>query len=214
MPKHDLKMNKKADIKIPTETLVGIIVFIVVLLGIFVPLFIGAYNFFFGSKVSELSINNFDRISAEIGNAVNAEGNVNASLVISFDESIRIAAFNYDCNTNQDPDCPQIKEKVYLIKPKKCGISEACICYYGKSDGNFEKALSCASYGKNTVFSADVNSEISSAYSGDFSTAKDFIMEPEADSGTSKISIEKTESNGVTKIFFFVEGKMIKYAEA
>jgi hypothetical protein len=185
MPEHDLKMDKKADIKIPTETLIGIIIFVVVLLGIFVPLFIGAYNFFFGSKVSELSINNFERLSSEIGNVINADGDVNSSIVVSFDDTVRVVGFGYDCDKDYDPDCPSMNG-VYLLKSKKCGINEACFCYYDSKDKKFEKALGCVAYAKNAVFSMD--------------GSKEFTVYFES----KKLLIEKTESNGIVTVKFSV----------
>lgn len=176
-------MDKKADIKIPTETLVGIIVFIVVLIGIFIPLFMGAYNFFFGSKVSELSINNFERLSSEVGSVINAEGNVNSSIIVSFDDTVRVVGFGYDCDKDHDTDCP-IMGDFYLLKSKKCGINEACFCYYDSKDSEFEKALGCVAYAKNAVFSMD--------------GSKDFTVFFE----TKKLLIEKTESNGVATVKF------------
>jgi hypothetical protein len=183
-------MDRKADLKIPTETLIGIVIFVIILLGVFLPLFIAGYNFFFGGKVSELSKNNYDRLSNSVLAFVNSNDN-SSDIVVSFDGSMSILGFNYNCDKDKDPDCPKIGSD-YLLKPKLCGVNRACLCYY--KNANFDKPISCTDLNKNVVFAvADGTKDFSSG---------GFIFMPGASYGTNDIMMSKSEVNGELTVSF------------
>ncbi len=197
-------MNKKG-IKIPTETVIGLAIFAVILLGIFTPLFGGIYDFFFGSKVSELSKNNFDRLSTNVDELIRSEEELTSSLIVSFDNSVKVVAYSYDCNDKFDNDCPSSRTvDDFLPKPLLCGLQESCLCYFKQNDRRFEDPIDCVGYNKKVVFV--VNKDLTKF----FSNAKDykssgnlnFILYPTSDFGSQEFMINKKESNEIITLTF------------
>ena len=114
-----------------------------------------------------------------------------SSLIVSFDRTVQIAGFGYDCDNDKDQDCPSLD----VVKPKKCNLNEGCLCYFEQDDTSLRDPVDCVNFGK-VIFDsqADMKNVIS----------RNFRLVPDENFGARKYFVEKFESNGVITIKFSV----------
>jgi hypothetical protein len=203
-------MNKKAVMHIPTETLMGIAVLVIVILLVFLPLFSNIYNYFFGSKVTKLSENNFGRLSATVKYVVDSKSdNFSTSDIFSFDNPAVVIGFNSKCSyLDNDPECPKSScsdsnYDKFISKPKKCAQDSGCICLFAELKVD-EPPVKCTSFGNNVIFVSD--KDFTSSFASDSVPGfKNLVVYGECGSfkfNPQEIFIKKSVVNGVNYIFF------------
>jgi len=193
-------MNKKG-VKIPVETLIGISIFIVVLLFVFIPIFGAVYSFWFGNDISSLSKNNFKILHNGIKDLVNGDDS-SSSLVLSFDDTVQVVGFDYDCDKNKDGDCPSLE----VVKPSKCELDKACLCYFNGDDIKLKKPVSCKNFNEKVVFVVKKDATVGFRRGDNIANSEDmkFWLSPSnsGNFGTRGYLVNKSESNGVITLSF------------